>query len=49
MLNTNTEIREKVNSIFREQDFEDLVYEKDDMNPRTNFYHAVEILLSKVD
>jgi hypothetical protein len=26
-----------------------LVYEKDDMNLRTNFYHAVEILLSKVN
>ncbi|KKG11252.1 heterodisulfide reductase subunit B, partial [Methanosarcina mazei] len=48
LLNTNTEVREKVNSIFREKGFDDLVYEKGDMNPRTNFYHAVEVLLSKV-
>jgi len=48
-LNTNTEVREKINSIFREKGLENLVYEKDDMNQRTNFYHAVEILLSKVD
>lgn len=38
-----------MNSIFREKGLENLVYEKDDMNPRTNIYHAVEILLSKVD
>ena len=49
VLNTNTEIRERINSIFREHGLENLVYEKDDMNPRTNFYHAVEILLSQVD
>ena len=49
VLNTNTEVRERINAIFREQGLENLVYEKDDMNPRTNFYHAVEILLSKVN
>ncbi len=49
LLNTNDEVREKVNSIFREKGLDELVYEKGDMDPRANFYHAVEILLSKVD
>jgi len=49
LLNSNDEVREKVNSIFREKGLDELVYEKGDMDPRGNFYHAVEILLSKVD
>lgn len=49
LLNTNAEVREKVNSIFRDQGMDDLIYEKGDMDPRDNFYHAVEVLLSKVD
>lgn len=49
VLNTDNEIREKVNSIFRERGLADRVYEKNDMDPRKNFYHAVEILLSKAN
>jgi heterodisulfide reductase subunit B1 len=47
VLNTNNEVREEVNSIFRERGLENLIYEKNTMNSRTNFYHAVEILFSK--
>ncbi|WP_394339556.1 ferredoxin:CoB-CoM heterodisulfide reductase subunit HdrB [Methanosphaera sp. BMS] len=44
LLNENDEVREKINKSFRENGLDDLQYTKDDINPRDDITHVVDVL-----
>lgn len=44
LLNENDEVREKINKSFRENGLENLQYNKDDINPRDDITHVVDVL-----
>lgn len=47
LLNSNDEVRLNINSVFKEAGLDDLMYEQNSMDDFDNFYHVVEIFLSK--
>ena len=49
VLNSNEKVLLEVNSVFKEAELEDMIYEKDSLDKVNNFYHVVEILASKTE
>ncbi|MDF1533048.1 MAG: CoB--CoM heterodisulfide reductase iron-sulfur subunit B family protein [Methanosarcinaceae archaeon] len=47
LLNSNEEVRSKVNTVFENAELDDLTYKQNSLDEVDNFYHVVEILLSK--
>jgi heterodisulfide reductase subunit B len=49
LLNKNSEVREKINNVFKESSMDYMQYEKDSINSVNNIFHVVEILFKKKD
>ncbi|KZX17260.1 succinate dehydrogenase/fumarate reductase iron-sulfur subunit [Methanobrevibacter cuticularis] len=49
LLNTNDEIRDKVNDVFEEVNFDEMKYEKGSIDSTENIFHVVELLFNKKD
>ncbi len=48
LLNSNDEVRSNINSVFKQAGLDDLIYEQNSLDEVDNFYHVVELFLSKV-
>ncbi len=49
LLNTKDDLRNKINNLFENNGLKHLTYEKNDLLPRENIFHVVDILYSKKD
>ena len=49
LLNTKDDLRNEINNLFENNGLEHLTYEKNDLLPRENIFHVVDILYSKKD
>lgn len=47
LLNTKDDLRNKINTLFEDNGLEHLTYEKNDLLPRENIFHVVDILYGK--
>ncbi len=47
LLNSNDEVRSNINSVFKQAGLDDLIYEQNSLDEVDNFYHVVELFLSK--